>query len=143
MKTLIRVFPIILIAALFYAQIASAEESKECASLHEEPVAVFIYPTDVEIEKMQKENSEDDYNTIVDDNLYYKWHAVEYLKERNFPYCVTENEEHTFMTKNKKKYVMNKECRYWCLILWNGNEEPIWADTAGVFAYESYLKNTD
>jgi hypothetical protein len=35
------------------------------------PCAVFVGPNSRKIKKLQKENSEDDYNTIVDDNVYY------------------------------------------------------------------------
>jgi hypothetical protein len=141
MAAIIRIFVIILITGTAYIQIAAAQGSGECPSIHEKPIAIFIDPTDEEIKRMKIENSEEDFFTISDDNLYYQWQAVEFLKKRNIPYCFTKNESHTFITTTKnRKYVMNKECGYWCLILWNGKIEPVWVNTADIFIYDPYLK---
>ncbi len=89
---------------------------------------------------MKKKNSEEDFYTITDDNLYYQWQAVEFFKKRNIPYCFTKNENHSFIAiANNNKYVINKECGYWCLILWNGKTEPVWVNTADIFMYDSYF----
>jgi hypothetical protein len=126
MAAIIRIFVIILITGTAYIQIAAAQGSGECPSMHEKPIAIFIDPTDEEIKRMKIENSEEDF---------------EFLKKRNIPYCFTKNESHTFITTTKnRKYVMNKECGYWCLILWNGKIEPVWVNTADIFIYDPYLK---
>jgi len=45
--------------------------------------AVLFHPDSVGIEKLKKENNEEDFYTIADDNLYYIAGAREYLEERS------------------------------------------------------------
>jgi hypothetical protein len=137
---LIRLLIVIFVAALLHIQIAPAQEPEKCATLHEGPIAIFIDPTDEEIEAMKKDNSEEDFFAIADDNIYFNSQAMEFLKQRNIPYCFTTDESHKFITSDNKRYSMNKECSYWCLILWNGKSEPVSASAIDMFMYESYFK---
>jgi len=139
-----RAFSILFILISFSVQPLGAEENRECPSHHEGPIAIFIDPTDEEIELMKRENGEDDFYTIADDSLYYKWEAVEFLKKRNVPYCFTRNEGHEFTGKgNIRKYSIKRKCADWCLILWNGRNEPVWVSAVDIIIYDNYLKGID
>jgi hypothetical protein len=115
------------------------EQSNDCPAVHEKPIAVFIQPSDKKIELMKKEDG-DGFYTIADDAMYYQAQAIEYLKKKRFPYCFTENEKHEFISEKKKRFVMDKKCEGWCLILWNGKDEPVRTYTVDIAMHEAYLK---
>jgi hypothetical protein len=125
------------------APVPPAGEPGACATLHEKPIAIFIDPTDEELEAMKKANSEEDFFTITDDNLYYNAQAIEFLKQRDIPYCFTTEEGHEFVTPDNKTYSVNKECSHWCLIIWNGKAEPLSVIAIDLFMYESYFKGEE
>jgi hypothetical protein len=130
------------LAASPEAPASTAGEPGACATLHEKPIAIFIDPTDEELEAMRQENSEseEDFYTITDDVMYYNAQAMNFLKQRDIPYCFTTDEAHEFVTPDKKTFSMNKECSYWCLIVWNGKDEPLSVLAIDLFMYESYFK---
>jgi hypothetical protein len=139
-----RAFIITSILILLSIQPISSEDNRECPSHHEGPIAIFIDPTDEDVERMKKDNGEDVFYTIADDSLYYKWEAVEFLSKNGISYWFTKNEEHEFTAKeSNSKYSIKKECAGWCLILFNGKGEPEWASAVDIFMYEKYLKGVD
>jgi hypothetical protein len=135
-----RVCAIILVISVLNILPAIGREAEKCASPHTGPVAVFIDPTDEEIAAMKKEYGEEDFDTVADDAMYYSWQATEFLNGLNIPTCSTKDESHLFVTKDGREYRMDRACDGWCLILWNGKEEPVYADMAEIFTYEPYLK---
>ncbi len=114
-------------------------KSSKCPAVHEKPVAVFIEPSENKIELMKKEDG-DGFYTIADDAMYYQSQAIEYLGKMRFPYCFTENEKHEFIIEKKKRYVVSEKCEGWCLILWNGKDEPVRTYTVDIAMQEEYLK---
>jgi hypothetical protein len=141
MKITITAFLISMLILLASFEVGS-QESKVCPSIHTGPIAIFIDPTDEELDKMKKDNGEEDFYTIADDNVYFNSQASDYLKEKNVASCHTENEKHAFITKDNKRYELDKACSYWCLIIWNGRDKPIYASPVDIFMYESYLKGS-
>jgi hypothetical protein len=121
------------------SNVADAQEVKKCATVHEGPVAIFIEPTDEEREALKKERGEEDFDTIADDIMWYDWRATEFLSKRDIPFCFTTEEHHEFITVDDKRYSVDKECRYWCLLLWNGKDEPVYTDSIDIDMYEDYL----
>ncbi len=121
-------------------RVVAAEEHKACAATHEKAVAIFIEPTEKELERMREENSEEDFYTIADDVMYHSAGASKFLEKRKIPVCFTTNEEHKFISKDNEEYSMGKECRHWCLILWNGVGEPVDASIVDIYLYDTYLK---
>lgn len=81
MTSVIKPFVILFVFVTFYAHVSRAQESKKCQSVHEEPIAIFIEPTDEEIGVMKKEDGEAFY-TSADDALHYQWQAVESLEKK-------------------------------------------------------------
>lgn len=61
-----------LLSVLMAAFLSNADEQVKCPSVHEKAVAIFIAPTDDKIESMKKEEGEEDYYVIADDELYYQ-----------------------------------------------------------------------
>ncbi len=103
----IRIFVIVLMR--FIPLNSIAEKHTFCPSIHEKPVAIFIGPTAEEIESMKQETGEDFY-VIADDAMCYQWQAMELLEKMKFPFCFTEEENHTFLIKEKsKKFSLNEK----------------------------------
>lgn len=118
-----------------------AEEYEKCSDTHERPIAIFIEPTDAEIASMKEEHGQEDFYVIADDSLYYQWQATEFFEKKKFHFCFTENEKHSFLFDNKPKLTLNVDCQGWCLILWNGRDEPISTTAVDLFMHESYLES--
>lgn len=106
------------------------------------PCAVLIQPNSEKIEKLKKENSEDDYNTIVDDNLYYMSTSIEYLDSVKVKRVERQSEGSvTFKTTKGVVYKFNVDSLYWGILLFNGREKPIESDMTYINQdYESYMK---
>lgn len=111
-----------------------------CAALHEKPIAVFLSPTDAQIEAMKKERGEKDFYIIADDAMYYQSLAFETLDTLKFPYCFTHEKNQKFKLGNGTVQTLGQECQGWCLILWNGKDKPILTYPVDLSSHEAYLK---
>lgn len=96
--------------------------------------AISIWPTDQQIEKMQNEMDDDEYNTIVDDNSYYLGEAINRIDSLQLKIVLA-----------KKRYLKLKGTQAtwfldirsdsvpeWNLIFFNVNKEPQIADQVDV-----------
>ncbi len=117
---------------------AFAQDSTNCSGSYKDRVAIFIDPTDREIEEMKKSYG-DDFYTIADDRIYYRWQAAEFFRKNSFPYCFTEIKEHTFKMVDGKEKVVDSGCKDWCMILWNRDTDPIVTDAIDLFFHYEYL----
>jgi hypothetical protein len=131
---------IIALAASLFTQAAYAQEGKKCPAVHHGPIGIFVEPTHEEREAMRKEHSAEELSTIFDDSMWYDYQASLFLEKRGIPVCSTTEERHEFVTADGKKYSIDEECRYWCLVLWNGRDEPVSIYSIDIDMYEDYLK---
>ncbi len=136
---LLLLFTIVLITPAISRATSGDAEPEKCGSVHQTPVAVFIGPSDKKIESMKKKD-EMGFYTIADDAMFYQAQAIEFLEKIKFPYCFTENEEHEFRTQDNKQYAVKEKCEGWCLILWNGKDNPVSTYTVDISIHEPYLK---
>ena len=107
---LLLLLTIVLISPAMSHAASQDAAAKKCESIHQTPIAVFVEPTDKEIEALKKEDEEGFY-IIANDAMYYQYQATEFLDKMKFPYCFTENEKHVFKAADNKEYIVNKKCR--------------------------------
>jgi len=117
---------------------AEDDEHEKCSGDYNSKIAIFISPTDSDIER-QKKSLGDDFYVVADDQLYYQWNAEETFKENNFPHCFTKLKKHKFKMIDGTKKVIDSKCAGWCLVLWNGKDEPIKTGAVELFMYYQYL----
>lgn len=106
------------------------------------PCAVIIYPSDKAISKLKKSYSENDYNTIVDDNQNYMDESLTYLDSVKAKKIQHESNGATlFKTASGETFEMKLDTLNWAVLLFNGTDKPIVADMT-VFAnnYKAYMK---
>lgn len=135
-------FAVVMIAPAILPAASKDEGPKRCGTVHQKPIAVFIEPSDKEIESM-KRGGEEAFYTIADDAMYYQAQALEYLEKMRYPYCFTKEEKHVFKTDDNRQYAVNQKCGAWCLILWDGKGEPVFTYTADISSHEAYLKGAN
>jgi len=106
------------------------------------PCAVVIYPSDKAISKLKKSYSEEDYNTIVDDNQNYMNESLTFLDSVKTNQIQRESSGSVlFKTASGKIFEMKLDTLSWAILLFNGIAKPISADMT-VFAdnYRAYMK---
>jgi len=106
------------------------------------PCAVVIYPSVKAISKLKKTYSEDDYNTIVDDNQNYMDESLTYLDSVKTKKIQRESiGTVSFKTASGDIFEMKLDTLGWAVLLFNGKNKPIQADMT-VFAdnYKTYMK---
>ncbi|MHB8205812.1 hypothetical protein [Mucilaginibacter sp.] len=106
------------------------------------PCAVVIYPSDKAISKLKKSYSEDDYNTIVDDNQNYMAESLTYLDSVKAKEIQRESMGTvSFKTASGETFEMKLDTLGWAVLLFNGKNKPIQADMT-VFEdnYKAYMK---
>lgn len=118
------------------------KKSIEDANIITSSCAIFVRPDSIKIAKLRKENSEDDYNTIVDDNEYYMGISSAFLDSTKTK-IIHRNASGilNFKTLTDKTYNLNLNSTYWGIILFNGKEKPVEADMTFINEdYESYME---
>jgi len=106
------------------------------------PCAVVVYPSDKTISKLKKSNSEDDYNTIVDDNQNYMDESLTYLDSVKAKKIQLESiGTLSFKTASGETFEMKLDTLGWAVLLFNGKSKPIQADMT-IFDdnYKAYMK---
>lgn len=106
------------------------------------PCAVLVYPSDKAISKLKKSYSEDDYNTIVDDNQNYMDESLTYLDSVKAKKIQRESMGSvSFKTASGETFEMKLDTLGWAVLLFNGKNKPIQADmTLFEDNYKAYMK---
>ena len=117
-----------------FAQTTVNVDDTSQISVFEEVCAVRIYPDTFWLTKRQSEMSEDDWMEIAMDMDYYTYEAEETLKKHNIPtlYAPREKRYIKFIKVDKSYFMIDltKMLDAWGLILFNGNDNPIfWCGT--------------
>lgn len=106
------------------------------------PCAVLISPNLKKLEKLKKENTEDDFNTIVDDNQYYMATSIQYLDSLKVK-ILHRNSEGTlvFKTIHGTIFKFQADSVYWGVLFFNGRTKPLEADMTAINQdYELYMR---
>jgi|GEM_PF-3081431 len=140
MSRVLRVFIVVVYVMVLFVPAAYAQEDGKCTTVHNGPIGIFIDPTDEEREAMKKKYSAEDMETIYDDSMWYDYEANKFLHKLGIPTCSTTEDRHEFAAKDGKKFSLDAKCSYWCLIIWNGKEEPMLIDSIDIDLYEDYLR---
>ncbi len=106
------------------------------------PGAVVVNPSFRMIDKMKKENKADDYNTVVDDNVWYMSQSEQYLDSVKAKKIPRESEGVIkFRTESGKIYTMKLNTLFFGIILFNGKDKPMIADMTDIGDdYQKYMK---
>jgi len=120
--------------SLDFAQVNINVDDTSQVSIFDKVCAVQIYPDDSWLTKQQNEMSEDDWNEIAMDMDYYTYEATESLNKHNIPtyYAPREKRYVKFIKADKSYFTIdfNKMLDAWGLILFNGNDNPVfWRST--------------
>jgi len=101
------------------------------------PCAIFIMPTVGMIEDSQKAD-EDNYNIVLNDNMYYLDLTREYLDSLEISVVDAEAEgKLKFNTSKNEVFELDLSQNAWKVVLFNGKDEPIKISTAD---YETEIK---
>ncbi|WP_205504610.1 hypothetical protein [Rufibacter psychrotolerans] len=105
---------------------------------------IFISPDSVQIESLKKENGEEDFYTVADDNSYFEHEASEYLKEKKFRIVYPTKRYIKFISKNHEFYfdTKAKAARGWTAILFSPEKgAPKIINPADIdLEFQEYLK---
>ncbi|MFD2873597.1 hypothetical protein ACFS5N_14020 [Mucilaginibacter ximonensis] len=110
-------------------------------SLITTPCALVLYPTMQQINKMKKEDGED-FFTIVDDNQFYLAGCQTYLDSVKFKTIVKDSKGTlAFKIANNQLYKLKLGSLSWSIILFDGKTKPHKADiTMFDDDFKSYIK---
>jgi len=116
-----------------HAQVNITPSDSNQYYLLEGPSAVAVFPDSTWVANEQKKMSEEDWNTIIDDNSYYTSLAIDTLRQSGVSiymdltkkrYLVFKGERSSFTLDNEKLG------ETWSLILFNGTDAPVeWSGT--------------
>ena len=92
--------------------------------------AVVYSPDSTKIEELRSTNSEEDFYTIADDNLYYMSGATEYLEKKSIKLFYTEKRILEFYKTNHNRVVINLDSinPLWGVYLFDPSKDPLNAD---------------
>ncbi|MGV3589919.1 MAG: hypothetical protein ACO1OF_23125 [Adhaeribacter sp.] len=95
-----------------------------------EPCAIIYSPNSKRIRKLKKEMSEDDYATVIDDNMYYLAETRTLLEEKGVKIFNTEATLLEFKKSDGSSLKMDlaKESQLFGVIAFNGKDKPIKLD---------------
>jgi hypothetical protein len=88
--------------------------------------AIFIYPTDEQIEEMKKQMGEDDFYIVADDNNWYQGTAIGLIDSLNIK-KVTAWERYLTLKGNSNSWTLDirkENLPAWNLIFFNRTKEP-------------------
>jgi len=106
------------------------------------PCAVIIVPGDKKIDELKKNNSADDYNAIVDDNVNYEYESTTFLDSVKVKQINKRSEGWVvFKTSTGQISKMDLSRYNWAILLFNGKDKPVLADMTDIdAAYKTYMK---
>ncbi len=96
--------------------------------------AILIYPTDRQISEMKKEQGEESFYTVADDNMYYQGTAIGLLDSLKIK-TITAEKTYLKLTGEKNSWTLNlrkKGLPAWNLILFKKDKEPQVISTVGI-----------
>ncbi|HXB41100.1 MAG TPA: hypothetical protein VNZ49_11200 [Bacteroidia bacterium] len=88
--------------------------------------AVFINPTDEQIEQMKKEDGEENFSTIADDQMYYTYEAQNFFKENKID-CLSPATRYLKFVTPDSEFVVDTRAKVsygWLTILFNSDSLP-------------------
>ncbi|HWY37665.1 MAG TPA: hypothetical protein VNY73_03835, partial [Bacteroidia bacterium] len=104
--------------------------------------AIFINPSDEQVERMKKENGEEDFATIADDQVYYTSEALNFLKNNKFD-CITPDTRFLKFVTPDSEFVFDTRALVsygWLSILFNSDSLPKIVSPADMEAtYKTYV----
>lgn len=95
------------------------------ADTYNEPIAIFVSPTDIEIEKAQKSFTDEEYSNWVDHGTFYSRKIEEFLKGLGVKVISSTDMEFAFNANGKeyKLSLFNRDYQ-WSVIMFNGTNAP-------------------
>lgn len=104
------------------------QESPDTASIQRitSDCAVFIYPTDDQIDELTRENGEEDFSTIADDSNYYQSIAMDLLDSARIT-TVTASRHYIKFTGENNTWLLDirkKGAVTWGIILFTKTKQP-------------------
>lgn len=124
MPTVKKLFLVLVYLMAIHAHGAFSAGMLNCPSTHKDPIVIFIEPTKDKIRLLQEKYG-DNYNDVVSDAIFYRSEYEGSLTAKNFPFCRSKRLEHVFVMQGKKVRSI-KECDSWCMIYWDGKNDPVW-----------------
>lgn len=90
-----------------------------------QPGAVIVNPSSRQIDNMKKGQSDADYDTVVDDNVFYMSESEHYLDSLKI-YKINRESEGImrFKTIQGKVYTLKLDTLYFDIVLFNGKDKP-------------------
>ncbi len=106
------------------------------------PCAVIISPNLKKLEELKRGNTENDFNTIVDDNQYYLAGSIQYLDSLKVKIIHINSEGSlVFRIPHGTIFKFRADSVYWGVLLFNGRTKPLNADITNINQdYESYMR---
>jgi hypothetical protein len=95
--------------------------------LIDKPAAIFIGPDSLQIERMKKEQGEESFYTIADDNIYYEYEAKEFLRKKNLGIIDLDKRYLKFKLNNGTELFFDSESEKnpgWVTILFDPKQQP-------------------
>jgi hypothetical protein len=109
-----------------------------------EKAGVFISPDSIQIEHLKKENGEEDFYTVADDNIYFQHEASKFLKGKKFKVIHPKARYIKFVSKGKEFYfdTKSKAAVGWTAILFSPEKpSPKVVNAADIeLEYQEYFK---
>jgi hypothetical protein len=129
------ILPLVFVSVLFSSFIL--QRNKLTNEIISTPHAILIMPTVGMIEESQKAD-EENYNTILNDNMNYLDLAREHLESLEISIVDTEAEgKLKFKTAKNENFEVDLSQNAWKIVLFNGTDEPIQINAAD---YEIEIK---
>ncbi|MDR6240489.1 hypothetical protein [Aureibacter tunicatorum] len=105
-----------------------------------EPSVYFTNPDKHTIQKLQANYNEDLYNTIIDDVVYYKHEAEQFLEKKGVAYQQTESRYFKFISESGKEFLIdNDTVGLWGLYIFDGKNIPQYSTSIDI---RTLWKNT-
>jgi hypothetical protein len=127
-----------------YAIYNSIKTKKTETQLHVDsidfPCAVIVQPDHNYTEKLKKSSSADDYNTIIDDDVYYMNESTGYLDSVKLRQIEKESRGSMVFKTASGNFAFKLDSLAWRIILFNGKGKPKISDlTSFKEDYDKYM----
>ncbi len=108
------------------------------ASRYDRPIAIFVSPTDAEIELAQATYTEEEYSVWLDDSAYYFYEIDNYLKSLGVETVSSSDMEFIFVANGKTtRFSLESRGYQWSVIMFNGVDDPRLFE----FPYDPYAES--
>jgi hypothetical protein len=144
---ILRYIPILLVLGACQHAVSKTAHRKRAARLVDtmlltKPGAVIIRPSSRQVDNMKKGQSDDDYDAVLDDDVWYTYQSEHYLDSLKTYKIDRESEgKMKFKAINGKMFTMKLDSLYFDIILFNGKDKPIHTDITDMeTSYKTYMK---